>query len=873
MQNVNKVIYPLMVEINQTIIEDIIYYVSLPQAIKEKWLKLEQKSNSNYNPIYSKLPTTTLATMLGTYLEGVIKMNPVSSTSNDQQWLVSFKPLNLKILINCFKIWVEEFYIKGFTKENKRKNGEDKDVTCLANELIELSKPEFFEMLSKEDVVLFDGGKAVDNLGYDLYPMRIVDSLMGQSLLYQGVETKLLYSNTKELITDTHDFHKSEDYFSFVIQLSVQTLPPDNKAYLNVDLSVRRWISRNSKKDGHIFLPTGKKCYIRVKGDRMQVIEAEYNKDLQENAWKPIDYRCLKESQVESNVPKFTEALECPEEYNRGRIGDVLIPYSEGINGIDTEIDSGLPFPDKITLFEFIKAHVGKIDCLSSDVRAINTRKIIFNTSKDFYIDKDPMIVNSGYFLEQLQKALDGGNLTVEVYAESEMRDSIVGRLRDFFGDNKNHEIKCFDMGDFCGKLTTTSESRKQNLPGFEARKNEICKQLKKVNTPTLAFVAIHGKEHFSKLEERNGRYKVSVDPKDAIRCGFAETGRLTQFLTIEEFEKEEKRVSRSDEVYEKKLATATNNNKRLGAQSKSDKLNKVINSSILDGFRQLGVVFDFASNKHMKGKKIVGVHMCYYKKTLYGSLPLFPIITTYDVDNSKVMVYCELIDKVDIPYWKGILGLSKLAAIKNTAELRKSVSGTTIYRRLDRLISKDESDHVIIIDSPTRKLVKGISNSEIDKAEKNTHGQVKKIFINDERFLELDKCQKGLSIVRLRHNVEVPSYFTTNADVESSYLPSYSGIFKYNDVYYSLDIRPYHERKAFDKQISKVDDPSSFSHRNLVEIYPLFVSGDEERLEENKSIAVGITDVLRGASIQFRTQKTTLPLPLHLAEKMEEYF
>lgn len=71
---------------------------------------------------------------------------------------------------------------------------------------------------------------------------------------------------------------------------------------------------------------------------------------------------------------------------------------------------------------------------------------------------------------------------------------------------------------------------------------------------------------------------------------------------------------------------------------------------------------------------------------------------------------------------------------------------------------------------------------------------------------------------------------------------------------------------------MSKAIDKASFSHRNAIEIYPMYVLGEEKNHEDNERIAVGIVGMLRGASIQFTSQKTILPLPLHLAEKMEEY-
>lgn len=90
--------------------------------------------------------------------------------------------------------------------------------------------------------------------------------------------------------------------------------------------------------------------------------------------------------------------------------------------------------------------------------------------------------------------------------------------------------------------------------------------------------------------------------------------------------------------------------------------------------------------------------------------------------------------------------------------------------------------------------------------------------------------------------------------------------------VFYSIDGKSSHESAVYDKQVSKANDISSFSHRNMLEIYPLFVSDDAIGHEENENIGVCIVDMLRGASIQFQSQKTILPLPLHIAEKMEEY-
>lgn len=865
MEKGKKVIYPMMIELNQTI-KDILYYVSLPKNVKDKWIELERKSKTTYNPSYN-LPTVTLKNMLSSYLDGVIDMNSVSNTSHDNRWLVSFKKVNINVVVNCFKIWVDEFYIKGvMTKDFKRKDGRDDSVKNLAEELKGLLTPENFGEVSSEEVVLFEDGRAVNKEAYQLYPLKIVNYLIGQTIMLKGIETKLLYSNKNELVTDTNIFHFKNDYYSFLIKLSVQTLPPENKAYLNVDLSVRRWISRNGKEKGNVYFPNDKNCYIRVKDDRMQRITAEYSKEDHEVSWKSIDFRCFKECQVECTVPKFTEVLKNLKEYNQGKFGDVLIPYQEGINGIDTEIDSGVTFIDRKTAFEFIKKSVYNLDKISSTVEAINLRKVVKKSNNTFYERKELLKINSEYFLGQLNKALDGEKLTIEIYANSNVKDAIFSKLNEYFKSDFKHEIKCFEVEDIFDKLEKMASSREENLPGFEKRKDEIIKKLKKVNTPTLSIIAIHDKTYFSKLDSN-----INVDPKKAIRCGFAETGRLTQFITLEEFENQEKLIAQKDEEYKKKTARRIENGKKVRAQNRTDKLNKAVESTILDGFRQLGVVFNYETNKQLKGKKIVGIHVCNYKRTFYGSIPPFPIIITYDVDNSKIMAYCEVIEKVDIPYWKAILGLSKLASMKNIFEFGRSISSTAAYRRLDRIINKEESDTVIIIDAngTSRQIIKGMSNSEIEKAEKTEFNQVTNLLINDDKEIDLSLCNKDISVIRLRHNAEVPSYFTM--DKNKKFAQS-SGIFKYENIYYSIDAKLIHEGMVYDKQVSKAINKSSFSHRNMLEIYPMYVSGDEKSYEENEKIAVGIVDILRSASIQFTSQKTILPLPLHLAEKMEEY-
>lgn len=866
MEKDKKVIYPMMIALDE-LVKDKIYYIELPTEIKEKWIQLEKKSTNK--PIYN-LPTVTLKKMLNSYLEGIVDMNVVSENSDDSKWISCFKEVNIDILVNCFKIWIDEFYVKGtISKETKRKNGLDEGVKKLAEELTSMVTSDAFNKIVCEEVILFENGLAKAKEAYQLYPLKIIDSLIGKTINIKGLEAKLIYSSKNEIVTDTKVFHVDDDYSSFMIKLTVQTLPPHNKAYLNVDVSIRRWICRNSNEKGTNYIGNDKNCYIRVKDDRMQSIKTQYSKEAKRNVWDEIDIRCFKECQMESKVLGFTEVLKVPHKYNNGKVGDILIPYQEGIKGIDTSVDNGVTFIDRKIIFDFIKEKILVNSSHKANIEAEYMRKPVQSVKNEFIVasDEDRNIdeesIDIEKFLGQLDKALLGEAANIEIYADGDLKNALEQYLKIFVGGSSKNKVTICEYTDIFDELQKTSNSRRDNIPGFEIRVDEITKALDKVNTPTIAFIAIHDANYFSKRKDDD---KIDIDPKKAIRAGFAETGRLTQFITFEEFEKQENAIE--DKKNKAKMKNENKDNAKdedKKKPSKKEGVNMAVEGAVLDGFRQLGVVIDYSNNKKMKGKNIVGIHICNYKKTLYGTLKPFPIIITYDVENSSVKAYCELVDNVDIPYWKAILGLSKISLRKDIDVVSKGISSTTTYRRLDRIINNMKEDVVVIIDAngTTRKFVKGISNSEINNMDKNEFNQVVRLLVSDDKEIDLTGVEKEVAIVRLRHNDEVPSYLVEEKD--ENMFANRSGLFKYEHVYYSLDAKTLNEHNSYKKLESKALKENRYSHRNVVEMYPMYSSGDE-------SIAVGIVHSLRDASIQFNAQMTVLPLPLHLGSKMEEY-
>ena len=82
------------------------------------------------------------------------------------------------------------------------------------------------------------------------------------------------------------------------------------------------------------------------------------------------------------------------------------------------------------------------------------------------------------------------------------------------------------------------------------------------------------------------------------------------------------------------------------------------------------------------------------------------------------------------------------------------------------------------------------------------------------------------------------------------------------------MKIFPLAEYRKLKQTNTKLTDDGAFTHRNIIEIYPMYISGREKELDCVKDI-----HNLRNASIQYEAGKTILPMPLHLAKLLEEYF
>lgn len=104
-----------------------------------------------------------------------------------------------------------------------------------------------------------------------------------------------------------------------------------------------------------------------------------------------------------------------------------------------------------------------------------------------------------------------------------------------------------------------------------------------------------------------------------------------------------------------------------------------------------------------------------------------------------------------------------------------------------------------------------------------------------------------------------MPDYYTDQSTEKS--FQSHGGIFQYEDVYYSLDVKALNDKPSYFIQNSVATSDSQFSHRRLIELYPFYV-GSSDKIELLKC-----AHDLRTSAIQFQTQMTKLPLPMMLID------
>lgn len=867
-------IFPMLIPLQDQSAE--LYRVAFPKDLKEKMLCLETESNVQFKRYLGhRLPFDSLKKILSRYL-GVIHMSPVSERSDDTNWLISLAPVDGRLLARAFQIWIESFYIAEQELASHRSKGGN--WKQLAQEVIDSINEDTFVCpnVAEEVVLIKDSVPVKDSCCFEALPLIVVNQLKGKTLFLDNRELPLWASGVNELMTQP-DLLPDDDenvYFSsLVLHFSVQTIPSVKNAFLNVEVSKRRWLSSELK--GKLFLPTDKCAYLPIKEHQFLEIAGGYlDKGV---AWYTKDVRWYEAMFPGKTLPDMKMVINDPKNYVLGTPQPIYIPFDNRTEGIEHTQGTGLRMLVRKNVMRQVK------ELLSASTDELSAYRVCGGSKSDphrYFTKEKFLLADNHEFSDALQYALQGRKLSVEVWAshaDSKSMDAAKAVYETFRNHLQASDVllELRDLGMWCTPLET-SKGKKDRNEGFLKRVEEIEKKLAVSNHPIISVLVIGGKEFFedrarAAKEEEGLSYTPDIDPKDALRIGFAKTGRLTQFITPKQFENGQKEMEHKRsayparmERYERRMADWEANGRIGGTPQKpSDSfVNSVVKHTVLDAYRQLGIIADLHTFKYLKNGVVVGITMMNFTKSIYGrQTQPFPVVAVLDGSNKCISVYCDLISDDLMPYDEFLLAFAHFFSQWATKPGAESYSPHKLHSFLTRFFEKHHALLVLENNALTRRCIKNVSNISVDVSKQVGDSFTLELVNRNEVLpLTLPATQlRGLIRIRTSTNHEVPDYYSERNDKEFS---ANAGVFDFMGTFYSLDSRAAHEKETLKMDESLTETRQTLSHRRLVELYPIFVG--------NNDMQACLEDVhsLRTAAIQFEQLRTQLPLPLNLVER-----
>ena len=819
----NHKIYPLAYKLSPKQICTL-YYLGFPASWKAALLNIARKKNPKFKDEYG-LPTNALKKLVDSWMEGIIALAPLKMGSHDERWITScyeYSEKNIHALCSIIKTWVKATYVTP--------SKADPIVKKLAKEFCDtMNWEELAAVQSTDEVCLTLENGTVSEAAYQAIPLLAINRLLGKEITLSGQTLHLCYAAKNQLISDPITDMKSHHQYSFVFDLSVQTTPPERNALLLCQMSIRRWIPDNYNKERTPFLTNAINSYIKISEDKYCQVPIVYGYAAKQPVWKEQDKECYNIWGYEQ-LPSAEAVVKNPAAY----AGKILLPYKNGMAGFAApKIGTGVSVVDKASLYRAVSALLGDMICEQPEAERVMLRgqKLKkYNSPQDYEDSED--------FRNWVSRCTETDQITFELYglwkdaSQQRLLKQIETKIKQDFGDEKDIsglkvQYVCKEVGDLADSMPD------DKLQTQITRCGEIAGLLGDTDGVTACIFVLPGQENY-----------VVGDPKSVLRNAFAKTGRVVQFVTPEE-----------------------------------DASQNKIENAVYDLYRQLGVVTLLDPERDqpdLAHTPCVGMHLCTQVQGISNKARFLPLYITVDLMEGKVQVHCDAFSKRTVSYREACLEMAQLFWKSDLEQRCVAASRAPAKQKLIELKSRyDTPENGVLVfvqsDGNTRAVWGGISDKEIGGYAMIGEYCPSQINVGTPQspYL-LSLADSGVRIIRIRSNQEVPDYFTelsVKATDDNLQHSSTSGIFKYEDVYWGIHMKPNDNRYTWSFRESKINYPlHSFAEKDMIELYPL-------QLQPGDDAASWIfyANALRDISIQYN-QSTVLPLPLHLAKALEEY-
>ena len=831
-------IYP-MAMIPKTNIAFKLFYLSFPKEWKELMVKLQLSIDPKFNTMYN-LKTNVLYGYLNGWLDDVVQISPMKQDSDDSKWFVSLNEPDVEKICEIIQIWIAGEYLSH--------NKKTEETEIIADKLMDMIDSEVLRTgISVEETVMFDPeGHALTDYAFNAFSLYAANAMNGKTITWGGQELTLSSCGSKMLMSQPISDGKAKpNYYSVGLQLSVQTTPPERSCMLLIDCSVKRFISDVWK--DKIYLNEDIHAYISLGNNKYRTItlKQRYEKADSDNDSKYIHYWNSPEQSCYNLynprlLPNADDVLCHPEQYLKGNSEpQILLPYKFGMDFANQRIGTGLSVKDKQEIFSQISELMKDFADMAEPAQPIKQSKTVHNIPSSNTSKAELQRIHR----ERLKQCTEMSELRIEVYGHSSDRDlseKIKSEFESYLGGEEYLSVFPIDIVEReLGSLSDMMED--DTFASHSQRIEMVKKQVTKSDKVVGAIVILPD------MRDETG------DPKYALRAGFAETNRITQFITPD-------------------------------GSKKDDPPEHRIKGAVMDMLRQFGYT-EYYEKRGMKnnpafGADTVGMYILHQLRPLWAeksklakdTARFLPVYVTYNVRNGKVSVDCDLLEKRHMSYPEALISFSKLSRDKDFVQKCVDSSRSGFRTKLLGLHSLYGNENALVLSQAngiTRQFWHGITDKKISEYHFIAPYNPEKIEIGNKNYSDMRSfCDTGLRIMRIRENHsthEVPDYYTKFNDKGNCI--SASGVYRYKDVFWGLESRPNNKEYTLSYNTSKINNPSrSYDECGLVEFYPIQLQVDDDT-EQWAAYANYLREVMPEVNRSVR-----LPAPLHFASKIEEY-
>ena len=626
-----------------------------------------------------------------------------------------------------------------------------------------------------------------------------------------------------------HTSRNKSHYYSYLITISVQTIPFVSHPVINIDFGIRRWVSqqtRPGKNKTSVYLHTSVPWLPGLHhSSSFQVAQTKWERSAGTFVmnWDRHLAEILEALNPQRPFPHPRDLFDDPMTgLNLGGSPNAAIVYKNGMLPRHPSKPGVMP-ADRYELaqqvavalepeFEFTEILPRVSIARQFSARNPFAEKPTDDVCVERYDSVSRAVGDQVRFEVHYQK-----EATAHAFAECICTEFGISSIPTFFpfqfqtGDLSIAIEACQlgRMGDALQFDPEIKNKRDQCQRAIEDRIAAIQRTLENAIEPTVAFVELAGKDSF------NGD-----DPKQTIRTGFAQTNRLTQFIDLT-----------SDVELEHRVRQA-----------------------LLDGFRQWGLLPNMVSSTN-DAMDLNYAAIWMIEKRPKGSwsrdwerIPVFVFIDSAD---GAILAYVPGLDEW-LPYREALLalgqGLSK--GFKDSDKALNYINQTI------RSEIAPSGDTMLLCHAQNLRRTWGWLTDKRIKADILDFGDGGEVPIGD---------LPRLRVVRVRSNdcSETPQWFATNDDR----IGFSKGLFQMTERVFASTYGKPVQFSRVSIQTSKVERPSAQAWNPSM--YELTVAA-MQRGDDPAQLA-SVAHELRDVSIHYN-DATAFPLPLHLARLMQEY-